>query len=186
LTGALTAGLLTFGAAQVWHDAEGLLTLWGGLTLAGTAGSWVFLLRDSRALLWSLERLTGRDLDGDGTRGDPAKRRLEVHVKEGGHTRIVGADWLGLDDANLIAFAQAVHKGRKALSEGAWGKDRACFPRGVNQYRAVRSKLVEAGMIRLANPATPSQGYTWTPAGRAMVKRLAEDRAHARAQGEQR
>jgi len=110
-------------------------------------------------------------LDRDGARGDPSKQRLEVHVKAGGYTRIVGADWLNIEDDRL-PFATAAQRGRK-LTDAAFGKDKTIFPDGMNEWRAFRSKLLEAGLIVPLSGASNST-CTWTAAGRAFVNRLVE------------
>lgn len=172
VTGGLVAGLLTFAAARLGYRGD-LLTLWGGVALAISSVAWVALLGQHRRLLWAVEKLTGRDLDRDGQAGNPAKRRLEVHVKEGGHTAIVGADWLGMDDDRLVRFAAALVAGR-GLAEGVWAKDRGTFPGGINDFRRVRGKLLEAGLIAWVNGQNPNLGYTLTRAGRAAFGSLAE------------
>jgi hypothetical protein len=173
-TGALVAGLVIFlmgELAPAWEVNR--WKVWLGLALAISCCVWVFLLKDTRKLLRQIESLTGLDLDGDGMAGEPTGiRRLEVHVKQGGHTRIVESEWLGIDDARLIAFSVGMNNGR-GLSEGTWGKDRAIFPEGINSFRAYRGKLEEAGLIALVNPKAPNLGYEVTASGRAFFRRIA-------------
>jgi hypothetical protein len=180
VTGALLAGLVVF---LVWELAPHLdgdpVKVWAGLALGISAVAWLLLLADTRRLLWALERVTGRDLDRDGTAGPPGKRTLEVEVKEGNRRRIIGADWLGMDDDRLILLAAHLVRGG-SLAEGALGKSSAIFPAGINDFRKVRGKLIEAGLIAQVNPDAPSQGHEVTPAGRAVFRRLVEEaRTHA-------
>jgi hypothetical protein len=179
VTGALVAGVVTAIAAS--RGSGNLFALWGGLTLGISAIAWLVLLFDTRRLLWGIERLTGLDLDRDGTKGKPEQERrtIEVHLKQGGTTRIIGADWLGLDDDKLLMLAADLVRGRR-LAESDLGRDRVIFSRGINEFRAVRSRLVEAGLICPVNPEAPSQGYTVTRPGRAVFERLAKDSAHTR------
>ena len=133
-------------------------------------------------LLQAVEIITNRDIDGDGQIGNqepPAPRDITVHIQDGdGHTRIVSAAWLEMDDSNLEAFASALENGR-SLAEGDVGKDKAIFPGGINEFRQVRASLVEAGLIALVNVNAPSQGYTMTPAGRAFFRGInAHTHAH--------
>ena len=177
ITGAFAAGLIVFILSEVGPDWEiNRLKAWGFLALAISAVTWLILLVDTRKLLRQFEKLTGLDLDGDGTAGepDPAKRVFEVHVHDGqGYTRIVESEWLGIDDDRLIAFSVGIANGRN-LTEATWSKDRAIFPEGINSFRAFRSKLEEAGLIALVNPKAPNLGYEPTAAGRAFFRRMAE------------
>lgn len=182
-TGALVAGLVIFLMGELTPAWEvNRLKVWAGLALAISAGVWVFLLKDTRKLLRQIETLTGLDLNRDGAIGDQEPRRLEVHVKDGGRTRIVESEWLGIDDARLIAFSVGMANGR-GLSEATWGKERAIFPEGINSFRAFRGKLEEAGLIAMVNPKAPNLGYEPTAAGRAFFRRLAameEEYTHTR------
>jgi hypothetical protein len=181
VTGGLLAGAVTIVVGQTeWRHTGSLGTLWAGITLFVTTLVWLYLLRDSRRLLWSLERWTGKDIDQDGEIGKPVeKQTIEVVVKQGGHQRIIGADWLGLSDDQIIMLAADLARGR-SLAEGDLGKDTVIFPRGINQFRAVRSKLTEAGLIAPVNPQAPNLGYEVTTAGKAVFRRLAKDNAHIR------
>lgn len=172
-TGALVSGLVAFAASRTEYDGD-LLALWFGLALGIGTVAWVLLLVDTRKLLRQIERLTGLDLDGDGTAGDPAvKRQLEVHVKEGNHTRIIESDWLEIDDERLIIFAAGILRGR-GLTEAEWGKEKAVFPSGINAWRAFRSRLLDAGLIAWVDPNKPNLGYQVTASGRAFFRRVAE------------
>ena len=171
VTGSLVGGLIAYAVKALGYPGE-ILPLAGGLALAIAAGTWLLLLSDvRRRLLWAVERVTGQDLNHDGATGDPTKRVLEVHVKDGGQTRIVGADWLGIDDDRLIAFARGVIGGR-GLAEGAWAKDKTAFPKGINEYRKLRGRLLEAGLIQKVS-AAGNVGFELTHAGRAVLGRLA-------------
>lgn len=179
LTGALVAALVIFLIGQLAPDTRGdLPAAWLGLALAITSVSWVLLLLDSRRLLWGLERITGMDLDDDDVIGE--LQTIEIHLQEGGQTRIIGAQWLGMSDERLLMLAADLVRGR-SLAEGELGKDKALFPSGINEYRTVRKRLAEAGLVALVNRDAPSQGYRITAAGRAVFRRLAEENAHTRA-----
>jgi hypothetical protein len=184
ITGGLLGGLLVLVLAVVVPDFGGdLLALWAITSLTLSSGAWLLLLGQHRKLLWAIERVTSLDLDGDGEAGPPEKRTIEVHVKDRGHTRIVGADWLGIDDDRLILFAAGLVRGR-GLTEGEWGRDKAAFPKGMNHFRAVRGKLLEAGLIERVNPEAENSTYRATAAGRAVFKRLAKlSHAHTHEEG---
>ena len=171
ISGAIGGALVTWLAVRAGWKGD-WVALWATLALIIAAVAWVLLLFDTRKLLWAVERLVGADLNRDGARGDPSKQRLEVHVKTGGYTRIVGADWLNIEDDRLLAFAAAAQRGRK-LTDAAFGKDKTIFPDGMNEWRVFRSKLLEAGLIVPVSAASNST-CTWTAAGRAFVNRLVE------------
>ena len=178
ITGAMAT--LVFLAAAIASGAP-LWPAWaGGLGIMGCA--WLWKSSVIHSLLQDIEIITNRDIDGDGQIGNqepPAPRTIEVHLKDGaGHTRIVSAGWLEMDDDNLLAFAAAVARGR-SLAEGDIGKDKGIFP-GINDFRQVRARLVEAGLVALVVPGAPSQGYKFTPAGRAFIRGInAHTHAHA-------
>jgi hypothetical protein len=182
VTGALLGGLLVFAVGEVAPGFGGdLFKVWAITALAITAGTWLILLGQTRRLLWAVERLTGLDLDEDGTAGPPEKQAIEVHVRDGRQTRIIGSDWLGMSDDRLILFAAGLVRGR-GLTEGEWGRDKAAFPKGINQFRAVRGKLQEAGLIEKVNPDAENSTYRLTAAGRAVFRRLAK-LSHAHTHG---
>jgi hypothetical protein len=84
---ALVTGGLLAGAAVVivasTNWGGNLLSLWAGITLLVSCVAWVFLLRDSRRLLWTFERLTGQDLDGDQVVGKPEERLILLNAATG-------------------------------------------------------------------------------------------------------
>ena len=177
ITGAMAT--IVFLAAAIASGAP-LWPAWaGGLGIMGCA--WLWKSSVIHSLLQDIEIITNRDIDGDGQIGNqepPAPRTIEVHLRDGaGHTRIVSAGWLEMDDDNLLAFAAAVARGR-GLAEGDVGKDKGIFPSGINEFRQVRSRLVDAGLVALVNINAPSQGYALTAAGRAFFRGI---NAHARA-----
>jgi len=175
VTGALLAALLTVAACTLFNIDIKPIIIWAGLALLITTGAWLLLLVDHRRLLWAIETMTGIDLDQDGAVGNAEKRRLEVELKLSERsTVIVDSEWLEIDDAQLSAFALGLMGGRK-LTEAAWGKDRAAFPEGINQFRAFRERIEGAGLIRRINPDVASSPYEVTPAGRAVFGRIAED-----------
>lgn len=183
VTGALLAGLCVFLLSElVAVDLDGL-KVWAGLTLGISALSWLWLLGQTRRLLWAVEKLTGLDLDGDQVQGHPQKRTIDVSVRENGNDRIIGADWLGINDENLIAFAAGVIGAGKGFTEGEWGKSPS-FPQGINQFRAVKAKLLTAGLIEKINPNADNSTCRLTASGRAVFGRLAElSHTHTHEQG---
>jgi len=177
ITGAMMAlvfaVLLAVNGSQLWPAlAAGTLT---------TIAAWLWKSSVIHGLLRAVEIITNRDIDGDGYVGNPEPRVIEVRIDDGaGHTRIVSADWLEMSDDNLVALAAALANG-SSLAEGDVGKDKGIFPRGINEFRQVRARLVKAGLVALVNTSARSQGYTLTPAGRAFVRGI---NAHAHARGD--
>lgn len=94
-------------------------------------------------------------------------RSLVVHVRDGNRTQILYADILGVDDDQLVAWAQRTQEGR-GLAESAWTRGGGVFD-GINQFRSFRTKLESAGMV-----ANTTRGYVLTGPGRSMVRRLVQ------------
>ena len=147
--------------------------VWSTLALAISSGVWLWQVIQWRELLWKVENRINVDLTGDNIIGNP-RRVIEVSLQTGDrHTRLVSSDWLGMDDRDMVRFARGLTKGR-SLTEAEWRKDPA-FPQGINQFRRVRSRLVEAGLIEKAIPGRINSPYVLTAAGRAVMRRLAEE-----------
>jgi len=94
-------------------------------------------------------------------------RSLVVHVRDGNRTQILYSDILGVDDDQLVAWAQRTAAGR-GLAESQWTRGGGVFD-GINQYRAFRTQLENAGMVR-----NTTRGYELTGSGRSLVRRLVE------------
>jgi len=170
-TGVLFGGVVRVIVGQTsWRGDGWTLFLSVGLVVALL--SWLVLLTQTRSLLWGVEKLVRRDLDRDGTVGRPQEvETVEVEVHTGNHTRVIPAGWLGLGDHKLKLLASDLARGR-SLSEADLGQDKSLFPRGINQFREVRSRLVQAGLVALVNESAPNLGYELTPSGRAVFDRL--------------
>lgn len=172
ISGGLLAGIVVFLIAQIWPSVEDLISWWFALSLFLTAVFWLGLLADSRRLLWAVERWFEVDLDRDSYIGSPARRTLEVNLRDGHHHELVGAAELKMDDKNLIRFAQGLHGGRK-LTEGEWGNDSA-FPSGINEFRRVRSRLLQRKLIEPIYPGRTNSPFQLTRGGKAFVREIAE------------
>jgi len=171
LTGVLFASVVAFLFA-VTEFKGNVLAIWFGVFCLVSLVCWLVLLGQTRSLLWGVERLVRKDLDRDGDVGRPQDvRTVEVVVRQGNSLRVVPAGWLGLGDDALQRLAVGLSNGR-SLAEGDLGQDRTLFPRGVNEYRSVRSKLVQAGLVELVNPNAPNLGYALTRSGQAVMERL--------------
>lgn len=169
LISGLIAGALTLAGALAFDYR---LEYAGAVALAVLAIAWALLLADHRRLLWAVENLTRRDLDGDGETGKPAAAepaRLVLEVKHTGTGEKRGLDFhhLGIDAYAFLLWARAALEGQ-TLAVGAWvGRSRP-FSRG--QYDALMGELERAGIIRLSDPKNPQSGRELTAPGRAALR----------------
>lgn len=175
LSGALLAALLVFLIREV---RPGLLqhpwNAWLLTMLAVASGVWLCQIVGWRELLWKVEKQFNIDITGDGVMGNP-RRTLEVDARTTAqHWQYVSSEWLGIDDDGLIRLAGGLVAGR-SLTEAEWRKDPA-FPQGINQFRQVRSRLMKAGLLEKAEPGRINSSFVLTAAGRAVMRRLAEER----------
>lgn len=79
VTGALLGGLVVFALGELspgW--AVEPFKVWAGVGLAISTVAWMVLLGQTRRLLWTIEKLTGLDLDGDQRAGKPTERVVIV------------------------------------------------------------------------------------------------------------
>lgn len=169
LISGLIAGALTLAGGLAFDYP---LEYAGAVALAVLAIAWALLLADHRRLLWAVENLTRRDLDGDGATGEPAAAepaRLILEVKHTGTGDKRGLDFhhLGIDAHAFLLWARAALEGQ-TLAVGAWvGRGRP-FSRG--QYDALMGELERAGIIRLTDPKNPQSGRELTAPGRAALR----------------
>lgn len=168
VSGALVAGVIVYLMGEVvpWLEVNPA-KVWMALALAIAGTAWALLLLEHRRHLWLHEVATGEKLP------EPAanKRTLEVVIKTGNFTQLVGAEWLEVDDAELIKFAQGLSETGN-LTEGRWAK--GTFAEGINKFRAVRGKMEQAGLVANRTPKAKRPTYTLTKAGHAFVRRIAE------------
>ena len=133
--------------------------------------SWLVLLVDHRKALWSVEKITGVDLDGDGHAGDPnahepQRVRVEIVENNGRQARIQYLD-LPLDLDKLTDVAHAL------LEEGA-SLSRRSLSDVITQteYNNLGPALVNAGLAR----DLPGNRRELTGAGRSMLRELINGR----------
>jgi hypothetical protein len=172
-----TAVLMAFGVKV--NPAQ----LWAGLALFVMTCTWLLLLIDTRRLLWAIERLTGMDIDRDGEVGPEQTLRVQVETDRG--QKIASARVLEVSDDQLLAFAVGIARGR-GLTEAAWGGDKTAFPKGINQFRKFRSKLMELQFVEQVDLNNVNKGFQWTAEGAALIGRLvAHTHAHTNGSGVQ-
>lgn len=168
VTGGLLAGVVVIGLGAVtdWRGGE-LLRLWFGLALGVTSAAWLLLLQETRRLLWGIERLAGRDLDGDRTVGKPRERLVLVNADKSAAVETT------TDAAERRSqFAQFVEAlPIRGTAERAW------IPvLGRGQYVEYRDTLIRLGWARWTSKGTRRKGaggweLTTTPA--TILDRLA-------------
>ena len=129
--------------------------------------------------LTALEKFTGVDIDGDGAVGEPqeaAVKTVQVNVlemTENGHVRVTVARF-PLDEARLANLAKGLLQGTP-FAERFWtGTDKPLDSRlSLDEFRAVRTEMLQRGLLAPVNPRATKQGYQLTRPGRAAMKELA-------------
>jgi hypothetical protein len=167
------AGLALIAPTVGWHW-RWYVPLLGACLI--TVGAWLLLILDHRRLLWTVERWTGRDLDGDGQAGPPPKPktvRVEVAERARGHQTTRLAD-LPVSEELLTDVAIAVLRQGRGLSRGGLShvlSDPA--------YRQLRRSMLEAGLARAEGKQTEL-----TPAGRAYLRHYLPENRRQESAGE--
>ncbi len=152
---AVITGVFVAAAATVasWYLATRNITInlyiFAGSFILVAAFVWVKLLADHNRLLWHVERLTGRDFDGDGYIGEPPEREPDQVVvvvrrpqKEGENVEFLH---YGVHRAALEKFARAALRG-ESLAVNRWTGSGAPFSRG--EYENLRAALKSDGLLR--------------------------------------
>ena len=113
------------------------------------AGVWGRLLDDHNQLLWRVERVTGRDFDGDGQIGEPTAREPEQVVvvvrrpkKDGENVEFLH---YGVNRTALEKFARAALHG-ESLAVNRWTSGGAPFSR--SEYENLRAAMTADGLLR--------------------------------------
>jgi len=161
VSGLVGGVLIGAGAGLAGVGNPWLVGLAGGALALGAA--WGVLLSEHRAALWEVERIMGRDLDGDGRVGNPpppsAVTRVEVSERDNGRRRIRYVD-VPLSDGDLERLARAVlvrkaRFSRRGLSDVL----------SQTQYADVYQAMSDGGLL----VEIPGEGNELTAAGRAFL-----------------
>ena len=155
----LVAGVVaTVGATAAAWPRPALVGVGVGAGVLGVV--WFALLRLNRGLLWEVERVTGKDLDGDGLVGDPAPRETRVEVVErgNGRTRMRFVD-VPLSDHELERLARAVLVRRERFSRRGLSEVLS-----QSQYQDVYQRMIDGGLLR-----PDGRGVELSPSGRAFL-----------------
>ena len=148
-------------ALNGWQWYSGLLA---GVIITFVA--WVVLLYASHTMLWIIEEITGRDIDGDGHAGKPEKRVIELEVHEGQSTKI---QTFPGEEKQVIRFALAVIRGGTFSERTA---QRSGY--GVTNFTKMRDIFIQRRWAAWNDPNAPQQGVGLTETGQQVIKRLSE------------
>lgn len=158
LTGAAVGAVTAI--ITIWKDLAWPTPIVAAVISAALA--WWLLLIDSRRLLKTVERVIGRDLDGDGEIGftvELTEPLAEPHQPP----RMLFAHFKGVAPLHVVKFAQAAIDGR--LTPAGSGLSRTKF----NRIRAVTRAR---GLVRWRNEEYHAQGLTVTRGGKTAFKLL--------------
>jgi len=133
----------------------------------GTAGTWMSLLGAHRKLLWTVETIINRDIDGDGATGNPKPARVEVEVTAGRTTQL--DDFPGPPE-QLQKFANDVYSGRVTFSERGAGNSGY----GATAFKELRKKFIARGWATWRTPGEARQGADLTAKGYAVMHGMAD------------
>lgn len=173
----LLSGLAGSGVAAIVHQPYPVWAV-GLVVGAGAWGlAWVSLLREHRALLWEIERVTRSDLDGDGIIGAPGQEptvtpditRIEIveHPAKNS-TRFSSADF-PISPERLSALARDVLNG-VPLSEAELVTHRKLI--SGPKFRALQDLLIERGFAAWKNADNHRLGIGLTYGGQALFRQL--------------
>jgi hypothetical protein len=170
---ATAVGLLSVGAlVAVGLDWQQVLT--GGLAVFGVVftGQWLYLMTDTRRMLWQVERLINRDLDGDGETGKPGKTlNINVSSTENKNMHMDRLHLEGINPDDFVTFAQAVLNGQ-SMAVNRWTGSAWVWSR--SQYDMIMSELERATLVRFVN-GQQSQGRELTSKGKITFQWIIND-----------
>lgn len=159
-----TQSLITAGVGAIIGGAIGG---WPGAAIGGGlvwSVTWFVLLGEHRRGLWIVERITNRDLDGDGVKGEPAPRQpLRVEIAQGRQVRLLD---LPVSDEKLETLASAVLEDNKPFSRR--GLADVLTP---DEYDQVSAAMLTAGLL-ISRGTGKTAGVELTHAGRAMLRKF--------------
>lgn len=156
----VVACLLAIIGAVTWHWPKATPLIIGVVAFCLT---WWLLLIDSRRLLKTVERVVGRDLDGDGAIGFT----VEVTDLTGGKKQMRYCHFPARPD-QVMAFAAAMINGQTTIY-GNHGLSRRVFSK-------LRDEAVARGLCAWVDPDAHTQGIELTRAGAHVFERLLLER----------
>jgi len=163
ITGVVGSGLLTWALAEFVPDYDGSLSRFFGFwALFLSAFVWVVLLVDTRSLLRTVERLVGKDLDGDGQVGE---RVVVVGARQNQQEALDRER-----QARSSAFAEFVsslptHGTGYQTWEGRLGRD---------MYLEFRDALLKLGYAKWNSPQDHRQGWSLVVPVQHVLRRVTD------------
>lgn len=113
--------------------------------------------------LSTIERIVGRDLDGDNVIGDSRPREIRIRLQDTPtHEEIIH-----LPEAQLQKLAGCIQQGYRLTERELAGRNK---PFSLNEWKALRDELKRRGLMVEASPKAPQQGYIWTKKGNAVMR----------------
>jgi len=172
---AITAGAITLPVALLTASQSG--SPWLPLSAFGLTftGAWLWLLADHRSLLRTVERITNRDIDGDGRVADKpveVERRVSFNAVElspaGRYLRSRRIEIPRGDERAVCEMAQGIIVG-KAFTQREWAH---LYNR--DEFDTLRNTLIQHGFAVWRDNDNRKLGTDLTPPGRALFRALAE------------
>lgn len=165
-------------AGGIWALARWPFSPWLVGLIAGSGVMFFSWLAYRSNWQMVFESITGADLNKDGYIGpppvvvqppkEPEKIRIEVIQDEG-----KAGDWIDLPyPEKLPELSRGLLEGKRQFSQTTWSGRGHLFSRA--EFETLRGELIRRGLARWKNPEAPSQGVELTPAGKAVLRRLAE------------
>lgn len=136
--------------------------------------AWLKLLSRWLNLTMPFERVFQRDFNGDGIIGRPSIHIELARDVDGSGRQIQFLDFpVGVD--KMAALARALLAGL-TFSEANFTGSSGIFSR--SEFRTIRGELLKRGLLVQSNPKSRFQGFELNAAGRAVLRRLADETAH--------
>ena len=121
----------------------------------------VLFVAQHRALLWQIESMTGRDLDGDGEIGEPETLSVPVELVDEEHGKLRRFDLpVGRDDLRNVAYA-VLKNGKPFSRPGLAG----VLSQG--KYNRLAKEMEKRGLLA----KKPGNKRVLTVAGKATLRR---------------
>ena len=169
---ALGAGFVTFVGVGLIAIGWELPIRWplvvaGFVTLAVMVWWLLALARDQ--LLWTVETITGIDVNQDGVVGEPKRISIEVANPDNRSLKYLH---LPVEEKALRQLCVGLIVQQRPFSEAEWTGRGRPFSRA--QFRDIRARLLEANVITWKDARHKTQGVEFTAWGRTVMRRALE------------
>lgn len=171
ITGLLAALLVAILLYAFGVPLKYVLIAFALIWIITTGISWLFLLRNWNALVWSVETRLGVDITGDGVIGQASPQKVikaEVTTNGGRTTSRYDIP----EEEQLIHFLEAIYKGGD-LSEARWTPQANGFSR--SGYWKHIGTLIQSGVLRWKNDQAHAQGVELAPEGKSILEQWLDD-----------